>query len=188
MHAFKDGGCDHRPDDQDWGRDNRPVINLSWHDAQAYVKWLSAKTGEVYRLPTEAEWEYAVRAGSEAEYSWGNQIGEGRANCSGCGSQWDDEQTAPIGSFDPNSFGLYDVHGNVSEWVEDCWHGSYEEAPADGTAWTQGCSEYQRIVRGGYWGNVPLLGQSSHREWLPRLNRYTMVGFRVARSMDWPAQ
>ena len=99
--------------DSGWGRGRRPVIDVSWEDAVAYTEWLSAHTGERYRLPSEAEWEYAARAGSGTVYSWGNEIGRGRANCNSCGSQWDNKKTAPVGSFSPNAWGLHDMHGNV---------------------------------------------------------------------------
>ena len=121
------GGCEgHRPDDEGWGR--RPVVNVSWKDAQAYVAWLTRESGTPYRLLSEAEWEYVARAGSETAYSWGEGIGRNRANCDGCGSRWDNEQTAPVGSFQANAFGLYDMHGNVWERVEDCWNDSYAGA------------------------------------------------------------
>ena len=106
-----------RPDDEGWGRGRRPVINVSQKDAKAYAAWLSAQTGKTYRLPSESEWEYAARAGTRTLYSWGDEIGVNRANCRGCGSEWDDEQTAPVGRFTANAFGLYDLHGNVWEWV-----------------------------------------------------------------------
>ncbi len=125
-----------RADDRGWGRDRRPVVNVSWEDAQAYVAWLSLETGEPYRLPSEAEWEYAARAGTETAYSWGNEIGDNRANCFNCGSRWDNGQTAPVGSFGANAWGLHDMHGNVFEWVEDCSHLRYVGAPSDGTAGT----------------------------------------------------
>ena len=112
------------------------MINVSWDDAKAYVAWLSKKTGKTYRLLTEAEYEYATRAGTQTAYPWGNDIGENNANCRGCGSQWDGKQTAPVGSFSPNGFGLYDMVGNVGQWTEDCYHDSYNGAPADGSAWT----------------------------------------------------
>ena len=102
------------------------MINVNWHDAKAYAAWLSKQTGKRYRLPSESEWEYAARAGTETAYSWGDEIGVNRANCDGCGSEWDDTQTSPVGSFEPNGFGLYDMHGNVYEWVEDRCHGNYE--------------------------------------------------------------
>ena len=141
-----------RASDEGWGRGRRPVINVSWEDAVAYTRWLSEQTGERYRLPTEAEWEYAARAGTATAYSWGNGIGRNRANCDGCGSQWDNRQTAPVGSFGPNGWGLHDLHGNVWEWVQDCWNESYRGAPADGSAWESGdCS--LRVLRGGSWDN-----------------------------------
>ena len=136
--------------DQGWGRGRRPVINVSWDEAKDYVEWLSSETGATYRLPSEAEWEYAARAGTANKYSWGNEIGANRANCQNdhCGDQW--KRTAPVGSFPPNGFGLYDMHGNVWEWVEDCWNGSYAGAPADGDAWRSGdCAK--RVLRGGSW-------------------------------------
>ena len=102
------------------------MINVSWEDARGYVRWLSGKTGKEYRLLSESEWEYVARGGTQTKYWWGDEIGRGRANCDGCGSRWDDEKTAPVGSFRANGFGLHDVHGNVWEWVEDCWHGDYE--------------------------------------------------------------
>ena len=121
------GGGGNSPYDRGWGRGNRPVINVNWDDIQGYIDWLNAKTGVTFRLPTEAEWEYAARAGSTTQYSWGNSIGSNRANCDGCGSRWDNKQTAPVGSFSPNAWGLYDMHGNVWEWVEDCWNKTLQE-------------------------------------------------------------
>ena len=148
--AFTDATGRERANDRGWGRGRRPVINVSWDDAVAYTQWLSSQTGERYRLPSEAEWEYAARAGSTTKYSWGNDIGRNRANCDGCGSRWDDRQTAPVGSFSANRWGLHDMHGNVWEWVQDCWNGNYRGAPTDGSAWESGdCSE--RVLRGGSW-------------------------------------
>ena len=110
-------------------------------------------TGQPYRLLTEAEWEYAARAGTTTAYYWGDDIGKGNANCDGCGSQWDAKQTSPVGSFAANQFGLYDMAGNVLQWVQDCYHGNYDGAPTDGSAWTSGdCSN--RVVRGGSWVSV----------------------------------
>jgi formylglycine-generating enzyme required for sulfatase activity len=128
-----------------------PVINVSWGDAKQYVGWLSQLTGKEYRLLTEAEWEYAARAGANTRYSWGDDPGMGNANCDGCGSQWDLQQTAPVGSFKPNALGLYDMHGNVWEWVEDSWHENYDSAPTDGSAWLRGGKPSYRVVRGGSW-------------------------------------
>ena len=177
------GGCaGYRPADQGWGRGGRPVINVSWEDAQAYVEWLSRKTGKQYRLLSEAEWEYAARGGSGTRYWWGDEIGSGRANCDGCGSRWDDKQTAPVRSFRGNGYGLYDMHGNVWEWVQDCWHGSYREAPTDGDAWKSGdCS--RRVLRGGSWYSYPWDLRSANRYRSDTGNRINRYGFRVARTL-----
>ena len=168
--------------DEGWGRGDRPVINVSWHDGQAFVGWLSQETGEPYRLPSEAEWEYAARAGTETRYSWGDEIGTNRANCDGCGSQWDDRQTAPVGSFPPNPFGLHDMHGNVREWVEDCWNDSYRGAPSDGSAWVEGNCD-RRVVRSGSWFNNPSSLRAAFRGWGATDGRYGGVGFRIARTL-----
>ena len=168
------------PDDSGWGRGRRPVINVSWQQAVAYAKWLAEQTGKPYRLPSEAEWEYAARAGTETAYWWGDGIGSNRANCNGSGSEWSGQQTAPVGSFEPNSWGLHDTVGNVWEWVQDPWHGNYEGAPSDGSVWEQGGSE-PRVLRGGSW-NV-LLGNaraSSRNYFFNPDNRYLNVGFRLA--------
>jgi formylglycine-generating enzyme required for sulfatase activity len=143
------GGCNgYRPSDEGWGRGNRPVINVSWIDAKAYVAWLAKVTNKTYRLLSEAEYEYATRAWTTTKYPWGDDIGKNKANCKGCGSQWDDKQTAPVGSFAANGFGLYHMVGNVWAWTEDCYHDSYKGAPTDGSAWTIGdCSS--RVIRGG---------------------------------------
>ena len=171
-----------RADDEGWGRGRRPVINVSWEDAVAYVKWLSTKTGESYRLPTEAEREYAARAGTETAYSWGNEIGRNRANCEDCGSQWDNKQTAPVGSFSANAWGLHDMHGNVWEWVQDCWNGNYQGAPRDGSAWESGnCS--LRILRGGSWNSPPWYLRAAYRGRDVTGDRLNDLGFRVARTL-----
>ena len=144
------GDCVPHVSDSGWGRGRQPVINVSWDDAQSYVAWLSRITGKEYRLLSEAEYEYAARAGTQTAYPWGDDIGKNNANCDGCGSQWDNKQTAPVGSFAANGFGLYDTVGNVWEWTEDCHHNNYNGAPVDGTAWTgDDCSS--RVVRGGSW-------------------------------------
>ena len=145
-----DGGCNgYSPNDEGWGRGNRPVINVSWDDAQLYIDWLNARTGGGYRLPSEAEWEYTARAGSTTEYSWGDDIGNNRANClAHCGDSY--EYTAPVGSFPANAWGLHDMHGNVMEWVQDCWHNTYYEAPSDGSAWTCQDEDSERVARGGH--------------------------------------
>ena len=182
--CVKDGGCgEYRPDDAGWGRGRRPVIGVSWEDARSYVAWLRAQSGQTYRLLSEAEWEYVARAGSETAYSWGDEIGENRANCDGCGSRWDNERTAPVGSFEANAFGVYDVHGNVLEWVEDCWNGDYAEASTDGTAWAWDVCD-GRVLRGGAWLNEPWNLRSANRKWyIPHTRPSSIVGFRVARTV-----
>jgi len=178
-----DGGCDaYVPDDHDWSRGRRPVTEVSWDDAQAYVAWLSKKTQHQYRLPSEAEWEYAARADTTTARYWGDEIGKGHANCDGCGSQWDGEQPAPVGSFAPNPFGLYDMLGNVWQWTADCWNGNYAGAPRDGSAWTTGeCG--RRVVRGGSWYDFPGLVRGGYRLWVFTGGRFTFFGFRVARTL-----
>ena len=158
------------------------MINVSWDDAKAYVAWLSKKTGEDYRLLTEAEYEYATRAGTQTAYPWGNDIGKNNANCDGCGSQWDNEQTAPVGSFAPNSFGLYDMVGNVWQWVEDCYHQDYNGAPTDGSAWTTGDCDL-RVVRGGSWVSNPEFLRSALRGRGSTGGRSYDLGFRVGRTL-----
>ena len=178
-----DGGCGgYRPADRGWGRGSRPVIQVSWEEAQSYVRWLSEKTGESYRLLSESEWEYAARAGTDTRYSWGDEIGDNRANCFNCGSQWDGRSTAPVGSFAANAWGLHDMHGNVVEWTEDCWNGSYEGAPSDGSAWLSGsCSE--RILRGGSWSLLASFLRASNRDRFGSGNRLVSDGFRVAQTL-----
>jgi formylglycine-generating enzyme required for sulfatase activity len=178
-----DGGCNgFMPDDEGWGRGRRPVINVSWDDAKAYVGWLSQKTGKPYRLLSEAEWEYAARAGSTTIYYWGDEVGNGNANCNGCFSQWENRQTSPVGSFKPNAFGLYDTVGNVLQWVQDCYHGDYNGAPTDGSTWTTGdCSRH--VVRGGSWVGEPRVLRSAFRGWGPVDVRLSRLGFRVGRTL-----
>ena len=178
------GGCSYKPSDSGWGRGSRPVINVSWEDiTKQYIPWLNKKTGEQYRLPSEAEWEYAARAGSETKYSWGNSIGNNKVNCDGCGSRWDNSQTAPVGSFAANAFGLYDMHGNVWEWTQDCRNGSYKDAPSDGTAWLSGnCG--RRVLRGGSWISDPVNLRSADRSYITTGIRNNNYGFRLARTLD----
>ncbi len=178
------GGCRRRPDDSGWGRGRQPVTNVSWADAQAYAAWLARRTGKHYRLLTEAEWEYAARAGSAARYWWGNDAGHGEANCYDCGSRWDGRQAAPVGTFSPNPFGLYDMHGNVFEWVEDCYHYGYQDAPSDGRAWTLDCAAATdtRMVRGGAWQGPAITTRSAARSTVA-FNYYdNRIGFRIART------
>ena len=177
------GGCGgYAPSDLSWGRGSRPVINVSWEDAQSYVQWLSVRTGHAYRLPSESEWECAARSGTSTKYWWGDWVGENRANCYGCGSRWDNSSTAPVGSFAASPWGLHDTHGNVWELVQDCWTGSYEGAPSDGSAWDSGkCSA--RVLRGGSWGYDPRVLRSANRSRVDPGSRLNDIGFRVARTL-----
>jgi formylglycine-generating enzyme required for sulfatase activity len=184
--CIADGGCNgYKPPDQGWGREDRPAINVSWVDAHAYVSWLAKKTGKPYRLLTEAEYEYATRAGTQTAYPWGDAIRKDNANCAGCGSQWNGKETAPVGSFAANGFGLYDMVGNVWEWTQDCYHGSYNGAPTDGSAWTSGDC-YLRVLRGGSWRNTPRGLRSALRDWLASDSRLDLHGFRVGRTLLAP--
>jgi formylglycine-generating enzyme required for sulfatase activity len=180
--CYQLGGCRNRPDDSGWGRGKRPVINVNWADAQEYVMWLSGQTGKNYRLLSEAEWEYAARAGSMTAYYWGEEVGAGNANCNGCGSQWDGKQSSPVGSFKANAFGLYDMAGNVWQWVQDCSHDNYSGAPTDGSAWMSGtCSG--RVVRGGSWFDLAGSLRAANRYWGPSDFHLISLGFRVGRTL-----
>ena len=186
--CVKGGGCQstQNPSDQGWGKGHRPVINVSWNDAKEYVAWLSNATGKTYRLLTEAEWEYAARAGTTTAYSWGNDVGKGNANCDGCGSQWDNKQTAPVGSFKANTWGLYDMHGNVWEWVQDCYKAGYAGAPTDGSSISvQNCGT--RVRRGGSWYDYPGSLRAADRGRSGPGNRNVSLGFRVGRAL-FPAR
>jgi formylglycine-generating enzyme required for sulfatase activity len=183
-----EGGCGgYAPEDQGWGHGRRPVINVSWNDAQAYAAWLSRKTGKTYRLLSEAEREYVTRAGTTTPFWWGATITTSQANYNGTdafagGAKGEyRHQTLPVDSFAPNPFGLFQVHGNVWEWVEDCWHAGYAGAPADGSAWTSPeCN--LRVVRGGSWFYAPGGLRSANRDRAKPANRYYDYGFRVART------
>jgi formylglycine-generating enzyme required for sulfatase activity len=183
------GGCNaYEPNDEDWRRGQQPVINVNWEDAQRYVAWLSAVTGKTYRLLSESEYEYTMRAGTTTAYPWGDDLGKNNANCDGCGSKWDNQQTAPVGSFAPNKFGLYDMVGNVWEWTEDCVHSNYNRAPTEGSAWMEAnggdCSNH--VVRGGSWYFTPVYSRCAYRYWLSTAVRYVDLGFRVGRTLIVP--
>lgn len=185
-----------RVDDGSWGRGRRPAVNVSWSDAQEYVAWLSRETGGSYRLLAEAEWEYAARAGSTTQFHFGDRPMElcrygNHADVSVPERvEWRNTlcsdrvslETAEVGSYAPNPWGLHDMHGNVWEWVEDCWNGSYEDSPTDGSAWTEGdCS--RRIVRGGSWNNRPALLRAAGRNGVGVGERGLNIGLRVARTL-----
>jgi formylglycine-generating enzyme required for sulfatase activity len=177
------GGCTWRPPDNEMGRGISAVINVSWDDARQYVAWFSRMTSKTYRLPTEAEFEYAARAGTQTAFFWGDEIGNGNANCAGCGSKWDNRETSPAGSFKPNAFGLYDMHGNVSEWTEDCVHGNYNVAPQDGSAWMADGDCSHRVIRGGPFFLDPRGPRAATRGYNSTDYRGNYLGFRVGRTL-----
>jgi formylglycine-generating enzyme required for sulfatase activity len=156
------------------------VINVRWQDAVAYTHWLSEQTGSHYRLPTEAEWEFAARSGSDKRFWWGNEVGEANANCFDCASEWSGSKTAPVGSFAASAFAVYDMAGNVMEWVQDCYRSGYAKARNDGRAVEfAGCEE--RVVRGGgYDSPADLLRSASRSQRSPDV-RLDNIGFRVVR-------
>jgi formylglycine-generating enzyme required for sulfatase activity len=200
--CVSDGGCrGYRAGDGGWGRGSRPVINVSWDDAKLYARWLSQKTGKTYRLPSEAEWEYAARAGSSTRFFFGNDSkslckyanvadesgGQDKRGANGfttwqlCNDTYAD--TAPVGSFKPNAFGLYDMLGNVDEWVEDVWHDNYNGGPADGSAWLSGGDAKIRIGRGGSFFNLEDGVRAAVRFNFRAGSQGTLVGFRIARTL-----
>jgi formylglycine-generating enzyme required for sulfatase activity len=177
--CLSEGGCQYRPGDRGLGRGLRPAADLDWDDAKAYVAWLSRKTGKTYRLPSEAEWEYAARAGTKTAYYWGNAVEKDRANCAGCNSS-PLKNTVATGTFPPNAYGLIDMAGNAAEWVEDCWEDSYKAAPKDGSAYTKpGCRE--RVLRGGSFNNDQRFVRTAARFKYDFDVRYYTNGFRVVR-------
>jgi formylglycine-generating enzyme required for sulfatase activity len=197
--CVRDGGCQHRPDDAGWGRGARPVIYVTWKDAKEYVQWLSRKTGQDYRLPGEAEWEYAARAGTKTARFWGEDPDAACRYANVYDETHKGEQaallplpkhncndgyapTAPVAQFEANAFGLNDMLGNVWEWTEDCWNDSYRGAPSDGSAWTKGdCG--RRVLRGGSWSLIPDFVRSAYRFWDVTGFRDYNSGFRPARTL-----
>ncbi|WP_414691373.1 SUMF1/EgtB/PvdO family nonheme iron enzyme [Noviherbaspirillum sp.] len=173
------GGCQPSPNGS--GRPkNTPARDISWDDAQQYVKWLAKLSGKPYRLPTEAEWEYAARGGTTTRFWWGNQMQTGKANCKDCGEPWQQEGPAPVGSFAANPFGLHDMNGSVWEWVSDCWHNNYKGAPADGRSWDDAHCRV-RVIRGGSWREGASYMPTTTRFKYDASVRYSQNGFRVAR-------
>ena len=172
-----DGGCNgYKPDDGGWGRANHPVVNVNWNDAQTYIAWLRRKTNKPYRLLSEAEWEYAARAQTVSAYYWG-------ASASTASARYNARDgTAPVGSYAPNSFGLYDMSGNVAEWAQDCLTKNYEGAPADGSAWMTGDCDLHAL-RGGGWNHGANNLRSGNRDWDATGLRVNRNGFRVARGL-----
>lgn len=168
------------PRDFGWGRGRRPVVDVSWQDARAYAQWLFGRTGKRYRLPSEAEWEFAAAAGTRSFFWWGYQTGGGRAACFDCGSAWDGRSSAPVASFDPNPLGLYDTAGNVMEWVEDCYQPGYVGAPLNGQA-RGGESCGFRVARGGAFNKPSRSMRSASRARFAPETRINHLGFRLAR-------
>jgi len=162
------------------GKDDVPVTNVSWSDAKQFVAWLSEATRKAYRLPSEAEWEFAARGGTQTKYWWGDQLQPGMANCKDCGSAAAG-QPETVRNFKSNPFGLYDMGGNVDQWVEDCWHTNYQGAPADGSAWTgNDCTSH--VIRSGSWKNDERYVRPANRDSYDANVRYPTHGFRVALS------
>ncbi|RKZ53827.1 MAG: formylglycine-generating enzyme family protein [Candidatus Parabeggiatoa sp. nov. 3] len=170
-----------KPDDEGWGRGNRPVMNVSWLDAIAYTKWLTQQTGKQYRLPTEAEWEYAARSNTDTQYWWGNEMRTKQANCDGCGSRWDNKKTAPVGSFTPNSFNLYDTVGNVYEWTCSEYEDKY--TGKEQCCFTSMNQNIFHVIRGGSWYSLPNYVRTASR-FRRRIDKHDFtIGFRVARNL-----
>lgn len=175
------------PDDMGWGRGQRPVINVSVYDATNFARWLGRQAGQRFRLPTEMEWEHAARAGSRTAYPWGDESGTNRANCDGCGSPWDGQSTAPVGSFAPNAWGLYDMTGNVAEWTCSI------RAPNPETWAPQRCDgryeSRRRVLRNGAWSDAPSRLVLGWRDWNAAVRRTEEMGFRLLRELppDEPA-
>ena len=159
---------------------NTPARDISWNDAQLYVKWLTGVSGKPYRLPTEAEWEYAARGGTSSRYWWGDDMRRGNANCKDCGDPWQPDGPVPVASFAANGYGLHDMNGSVWEWVEDCWHSTYKNAPADARAWTESFCPV-RVIRGGSWRDGASYMPSTTRFKYDGSVRHSQNGFRVAR-------
>lgn len=185
-----------RPGDEGWGRDDRPIINVSWLDVKRYIDWLNSRLRltdrpDRYRLPSEAEWEYGCRGGTDTPFWWGLEITPDQANYDGkcvyAGGGLREiyrQQTVPVRSFSPNPYGLYQVHGNVLEWCEDVWHRSYVGAPTDGSAWVVGGDQDLRILRGGSWHSHPAVLRSAFRIGSAPFSTSSIHGFRIARTLS----
>ena len=180
--CFDAGGCSFMPHDHEWGKGRRPVINLPFAKTREFTGWLTKKTGHVYRLPSEAEWEYIARAGTTTDFWWGDDKGVNLANCRNCASKWSKKGSAPTGSFKPNPWGFYDTAGNVWEWVEDCWFPDYVGAPSDGSARIGGKCR-QRIIRSGSWYYLSKNARSAWRAKNDARVKSYWLGFRVLREI-----
>lgn len=184
-YCLNEQGCKHDPIDNGWGRGNQPASNISWIDAKQYTEWLSNKTGYNYRLLTEAEWEYVARAGSTGRFWWGDESPRGKAVCVKCDlTGKTNNMSKTVGSYSSNPFGLFDLHGNVWEWVEDCWSENYIDHPSDASAFKPEGQCKRRVLRGGAWPNGGRHLRSANRSWKgPTHRSMTGKGFRVAMTL-----
>lgn len=189
-NCVKDGGCSgHKPDDKEWGRGKRPVINVSYNDSQNFLTWLNGKTGQSYRLLSEAEWEYVARAGQEGPFGSGYDMSAQYANFDGkapygTGAKGEYlRKTQPVGQYEPNAFGVYDMHGNVYEWVEDCWNANHNDAIGDGSARTDGDCNF-RVMKGGSWVTHGYQTRAAARIRYVTDYRYDDYGIRIARTLN----
>jgi len=180
--CHSEGGCSRKVHDRDWGRKNRPVINVLYSDIQEYLRWIKEKTNKLYRLPSEAEWEYAARAGTTTEYWWGDKMIKGYANCRDCGTKWSGIKSAPVGSFKPNPWGLYDLHGNLLEYVVDCWTNTHANV-ANNASPTLRPNCRSRVIKGGAWYYLPKASRSASRARNDTRVFSYFIGFRVVRGM-----
>lgn len=167
------------------GRDDAPITDVSWNDAKQFVTWLAETAQKPYRLPSEAEWEYAARGGTQTTYWWGDQFRNGMVNCKNClDASTAGEQPLKVASLKPNPFGLYDMGGGVDQWMEDCWHKNYQGAPSDGSAWTSDGDCTARVIRSGSWRNDARSARPASRDRYDAVVRYPTHGIRVALSRE----
>jgi len=183
LACVEGGGCTRLPSDHAWGKGARPMINITWNDARDYATWLTKRTGKPYRLPSEAEWEYAAKAGTTTRFWWGNEAGKMMANCRFCGSPFDGKETAPAGSFPANPWGLQDMNGNVWEWVADCWNPNHAGAGPGGAVREDGNCQ-RRVVKSGSWYYIARLMGGASRDSFPGDQFSYNIGIRVLREMD----
>ncbi len=188
--CLADGGCaGHKPDDKGWGRGKRPVINISYDDTQNFISWLNRKTGETYRLLSEAEWEYVARAGQDAPFGTGYEMTAALANFDGKAPYGSSQtgpyrrKTEPVGKYPPNAFGVHDMHGNVYEWVEDCWNADHSGSRGDGSPRTDGDCKY-RVMKGGSWVTHGYQMRAAARVRYVTDYRYDDYGLRLARTLN----
>ena len=180
--CLEEGACKREPDAHKWGKGKRPAINMSFDEAVTFTKWLAKKTGRPYRLLSETEWEYAARAGTSTGYWWGDKLKKKYANCRKCGTKWSGKKTAPVGSFKPNPWGIYDMHANIWEWTSDCWNKTHAFGPKDQSPRTDGNCD-RRSVRGGSWYYFPQLAKSVSRDSHPRHLWSYNIGIRLGISL-----